>query len=821
MNRIAQVTIGALMHDIGKIMHRGAELDGRAHSISGVEWLKQYTDNQDILDCVRYHHYQDIKNAGLNKDSPAYLVYMADNISSGMDRRPIEGESSSGFDKNRWQESVYNLLNNRHGQDLYPVTPIRESINYPQETAQPGASHQYNEIYHGISEGMRGLVLEEAYLNSLLELCEAYLSYVPSSTYQGEVADISLFDHSKTTAALASCMALYFADQKRHNYVQELLDNQDFYKEPAFCLFSCDISGIQQFIYTISSKGALKGLRSRSFYLEILMENLVDEILKVNSLFRTNLLYTGGGHAYILLPNTTQAQKAAAEVMKNSNQMLMRQFGVCLFISYGMQACSANELMSKTDDTESYRNIFRSVSAQISEMKLRRYSALEIRAINNQTLPDAGRECSICSVSDDLLERGEDTMCRCCAAFADISNQLIKRDTVLAVLKQEEYGNALPLYSAEGETQYLYPLKVDKVRQLLKNKPEKVIRVYSKNSFNTGLSLSTKLWMGDYAARNLEGELKTFAELAGDSRGIERIGVLRADVDDMGSAFVSGFIRENTDNPYRYLTLSRTSTLSRSLSIFFKYYLNDLLLNGQASLLADGGVRNLVVVYSGGDDLFIVGAWNEVLAAALDIRQAFARYTGGALTISAGFAVFDPTYPIARMASETAELEEAAKKYEYKGKRKNAISLFGREFYQTRKPRGEGSGTGISNEGVLLARHTYDWDSFEERVLGEKYTMIDKLFKQGGEYGNSFLYDILALLRESEHERINVARLAYLLARREPSRNAPDGLKQAYGEFKSKLYQWTLEDEDRRQLITAIIIYIYAHRDKKEGNQHE
>jgi hypothetical protein len=55
-----------------------------------------------------------------------------------------------------------------------------------------------------------------------------------------------------------------------------------------------------------------------------------------------------------------------------------------------------------------------------------------------------------------------------------------------------------------------------------------------------------------------------------------------------------------------------------------------------------------------------------------------------------------------------------------KGSVKNAISLFGREFYQTRKPRGEGSGTGISNEGVLLARHTYDWDSFEERVPGRK-----------------------------------------------------------------------------------------------------
>lgn len=49
---------------------------------------------------------------------------------------------------------------------------------------------------------MKGISFQSTYVNSLLELAEAYLSYIPSSTYLGEVADISL-DHSKLTAALA------------------------------------------------------------------------------------------------------------------------------------------------------------------------------------------------------------------------------------------------------------------------------------------------------------------------------------------------------------------------------------------------------------------------------------------------------------------------------------------------------------------------------------------------------------------------------------------------------------------------------------------
>ena len=185
------------------------------------------------------------------------------------------------------------------------MAAISEKINCPRDTKNYNPAADYNRIIADLNEDLSGINFQGEYINSLLELCEAYLSYIPSSTYRGEVADISLFDHSKITAALAACMALYLDSQQRSDYRTELLTNRhNFYGEKAFCLFSCDISGIQQFIYTISSKGALKGLRSRSFYLELLLENLADEILGACSLYRTNLLYTGGGHAYILLPNT-------------------------------------------------------------------------------------------------------------------------------------------------------------------------------------------------------------------------------------------------------------------------------------------------------------------------------------------------------------------------------------------------------------------------------------------------------------------------------------------------------------------------------------
>lgn len=242
------VTIGGLIHDLGKILHRGG--DGRTHSVSGGEWVGKFTQERSILDCVRYHHHQDLEGAVLDAGSPAYLVYLADNIASGVDRRPIEGVATGGFNKSRPQESVYNLLNNNNGRAVHRATAIDEKINYPQDLVGYNPDSDYKRIIAGLDGGLSGIFLQGEYINSLLELCEAYLSYIPSSTYKGEIADISLFDHSKITAALAACMALYLVSQQRNDFKRELfLERHNFYREKAFCLFSCDISGIQQFIY--------------------------------------------------------------------------------------------------------------------------------------------------------------------------------------------------------------------------------------------------------------------------------------------------------------------------------------------------------------------------------------------------------------------------------------------------------------------------------------------------------------------------------------------------------------------------------------------
>ena len=67
--------------------------------------------------------------------------------------------------------------------------------------------------------------------------------------------------------------------------------------------------------------------------------------------------------------------------------------------------------------------------------------------------------------------------------------------------------------------------------------------------------IATKLWVVEIIQQS------TFEEFAREAEGISRIGVLRAD-DNLGQAIVAtGF--HNAKNGDRYMTLSRTATLSR------------------------------------------------------------------------------------------------------------------------------------------------------------------------------------------------------------------------------------------------------------------
>jgi hypothetical protein len=51
----------------------------------------------------------------------------------------------------------------------------------------------------------------------------------------------------------------------------------------------------------------------------------------------------------------------------------------------------------------------------------------------------------------------------------------------------------------------------------------------------------------------------------------------------------------------------------------------------------------------------------------------------------------------------------------------------------------------------------------------------------------------------------------------EPAKGADDATRETYRHFSQKMYQWMSDEEECRQAITALTIYVYTIRDKQEG----
>ena len=93
--------------------------------------------------------------------------------------------------------------------------------------------------------------------------------------------------------------------------------------------------------------------------------------------------------------------------------------------------------------------------------------------------------------------------------------------------------------------------------------------------------------------------------------------------------------------------------------------------------------------------------------------------------------------------------------------------------------------------------------------------------------GKSKWYSLMNLIRSqfenlennnNENYRINIARFAYTLARIKYDKKNEEQEKN-YLDLKKKLFEWIKNEEDARQLLTAINILIYEYRDRKKDEE--
>ena len=78
-----QATFGCLLHDVGKAVYRAGISDGR-HGEAGYRFVRDidgYGQAKAVLDCIRYHHAAQLRQAK-DCDPLAAIAYIADNIAA-------------------------------------------------------------------------------------------------------------------------------------------------------------------------------------------------------------------------------------------------------------------------------------------------------------------------------------------------------------------------------------------------------------------------------------------------------------------------------------------------------------------------------------------------------------------------------------------------------------------------------------------------------------------------------------------------------------------------------------------------------------------
>ena len=206
-----------------------------------------------------------------------------------------------------------------------------------------------------------------------------------------------------------------------------------------------------------------------------------------------------------------------------------------------------------------------------------------------------------------------------------------------------------------------------------------------------------------------------FDELAQRSPGPRKwLGFLRLDVDRAGKQF-----DELQGDPLR------TWALSRLLNTFFA---------GRANELLESKYRNIYAVYGGGDDLFVIGPWTDLLDFALELRTELRSLTKGQLSFSAGLSLAKPHEHILTQARLSGgELEQAKDKPGYDHEKPGHVRETGRDQ-------------------IRALGATVDWHNFKNLLPAAKQVEA-WLQAAGNELPSSFLHQALRFHQEWSRAR--------------------------------------------------------------------
>lgn len=673
-NEYEALKIGALLHDIGKwyklLDNDSSENNGsnNGHVDYGVKFIggkinfKEYwgSNNSEIekIKTIKFlienHHGENNENKLLN------ILKISDKLSNG-ELITYNKNASSNDDLNL--ASIFENIsiseneNNKKTSNknyIYPLMPLNVSEkSFPKINIDNNTKKVDDEDFKKINN-----------FEDLLLFIQKYTWCVPS-TYNMEkkdsnyFSDVSLYDHLKTTCAIACCLynnkdkldvknlldnlddeankikeiinnyEVKEKNKKEDNEIllKEKLDEIKYINEHKFSLIHGDISGVQDFIFNITSKGANKSLKGRSFYLDFLTELCARYVVNELNLPIANILFYGGGHFYILSHNIED--KKVNDFEEKINDILFDKFGANLYVAIGKVNLRPIDFLIDCMDEDAKIGIpykWKEAADETSKKKMKKFEYKGMKLFEAKGSGDENKRCKICKSENAKITNEK---CEYCESFEELT-------TIL-----RDFG-----IEKKFSVEQIKDLKV--LTDFFKNKMvEFENNIYELPDNEGNLKIPYKL--GSIAFPMDNNKIKEFSELGEDAEkrtGTNKLAILKMDVDNLGKIITKGLNKP---------TISRLSTLSSMLTLFFTGYIPYLIKTGKAETVfeEEGNVvkkveykNNVYLTYSGGDDTLIVGAWDVVWDLAKEINDKFKEFVcnNPDITLSAGVVLVSPKF---------------------------------------------------------------------------------------------------------------------------------------------------------------------------------
>lgn len=711
-----KIAMSGFFHDMGKFA--GKEILGMSASEidkKGADFLpskKGYYSHQHALFTAEFiENYHQFLPAELNANkwgegdgfirlaaahhNPSsameWIIAEADRLSSGMDRKDYdeadsEGVSIKDFEKTRLvpifeaidYENPKGSLKRENFKNAYPLEPLSnlgifpKSENQVVHTDDKKAKQEYQKLFDGFVDELKSLAHRdtiELWFEHFESLVMRYTSSIPSARVKNTIPDVSLYDHLRTTSALASALYLYHSE--KDTLKPDAIKNEN---DKKFLLISADFSGIQNFIFNgfgDTRKYRSKLLRGRSFYVSLMTELAADMLCREIGLPFSSVILNAGGKITLLAPNTDRAKTAYQSVKSEIEKWLVsRTYGETSIIFSDVEATPGDFKYGK----------FHVLQARIQEkqalQKFQRFDLDTFGGVVPDYFADEEKErkiCNFCGKRPGSLNKNDKAICPLCNDHLVIGENLVKKNGIAVfadyssgILKEQIFGRYQLKFSGEDEFRkeaadgVLARLWRTEIGEKGQNRFSlKLINgyvpVYSKeDEYDDRLTQSQdkdeRINISAPKTLNHIAEKALYSLENGKLAGVDALGVLKADVDNLGLIMACG-IHE------KYHSVSRAATLSRQMNNFFAVYLPSFLESSK-------NYMDVYTVFAGGDDLFLIGPWNKMADLAAELDRAFRKYVSNNSKIhfSAGISVHKPHTPVNKMAEAAEEALKESKK---------------------------------------------------------------------------------------------------------------------------------------------------------------